>query len=215
MPQIFHDFGFDGYICGCGTHVIYKGETLFHTELSPDACHDIVEACHDLGFYAFFEGSKQVYVDKRQMYYKPLQDLVKYFGEAQGQNVIVNDCPTYDVFDKFTAWYDPKFSNIKKLQEFLSMDFKYIDREGDFCEVIPGGCNKATGIKLVLEKLNIPLANAYAFGDGENDAEMLSYVPNSVIMAKGPAWLKERVTLVTDNAEDDGILNAMKRLEII
>ncbi|MFR5029054.1 MAG: HAD hydrolase family protein [Coprococcus sp.] len=37
---------------------------------------------------------------------------------------------------------------------------------------------------------DIPLENAYAFGDGNNDAPMLLYCPNSIIMEKGPEGSK-------------------------
>ena len=80
---------------------------------------------------------------------------------------------------------------------------------------MPKGFSKATGIQALLDKFDLPLTNAYAFGDGNNDAPMLSYVPNSIIMAKGPEELKKKCMMVTEDAIDDGIYNALKRLEII
>lgn len=44
---------------------------------------------------------------------------------------------------------------------------------------------------------------------------MLAYVPNSIIMKKGPEYLRKKVRLVTDDVREDGIYKAMKKMEII
>jgi len=93
--------------------------------------------------------------------------------------------------------------------------FDYIDRGSNFCEIVPKGFSKATGIQYLLDYFDIPLENAYAFGDGNNDAPMLLYCPNSIIMEKGPEELKRQVMMVTDDAENDGIYKAMVKLGII
>ena len=40
MPEAIKEFPFDGYVCGCGTEVIFHGETLYHYDLddSSDGC---------------------------------------------------------------------------------------------------------------------------------------------------------------------------------
>ena len=98
---------------------------------------------------------------------------------------------------------------------YLEKDYMYIQREGNFCEVVPKGYTKATGIRYLLDYFDLPLENAYAFGDGSNDEPMLAYVPNSIIMKKGPEYLKKKVRFVTDDVREDGIYKAMKKMEII
>ena len=67
----------------------------------------------------------------------------------------------------------------------------------------------------MLEYYHLDKSEAMAFGDGNNDAPMLLYCPNSIIMMKGPEELKKQVMMVTDDAENDGIYNAMVKLGII
>lgn len=206
--------GFDGYVCGCGTNIIYKDRELFHHRLSDELCKSVIKKCTEYKMYAFFEHSDKVYVDAKFKDYEPLKEMVEYF-RSTGQEVDDTASSDKGPFDKFCAWYDEGNPYLEDFKEFLGKDFHYIQREGNFCEVVPLGFSKATGIKYLLELLDIPLENAYAFGDGSNDEPMLSYVPNSIIMKKGPDYLKKRVMLVTDDAADDGIYNAMKKLEII
>ena len=206
--------GFDGYVCGCGTNIIYNDEELFHYKLNKKLCDSVMKKCREYNMYAFFEYSDKVYVDAAFKDYAPLKEMTDYF-RSTGQTVDDSDSPDKGLFDKFCAWYDEDNEHLQEFKEFLSRDFDYIQREGNFCEVVPKGYSKATGIKFLLDYLDIPLTDAYVFGDGSNDEPMLSYVPNSIIMKKGPDYLKKKVMLVTDNAEDDGIYKAMKKLEII
>lgn len=206
--------GFDGYVCGCGTSIIYNGVELFHNIIEKDRCHDIVQACRRYGMYGLFEHRDKVYVDKFNMNNTELVEMTGYFrknGTYVGEDVDADDFE----FDKFCCWYDHGNSHVDEFREYVSDVFEYIDRDGDFCEIVPKGFSKATGIKFLLDYFDIPLSNAYAFGDGNNDAPMLLYCPNSIIMKKGPDELKKRVRMITDDAENDGIYKAMVSLDII
>ena len=48
MPEAIKEFPFDGYVCGCGTEVIFLGKTLYHYDLDEDLKHSlqsILEEC--------------------------------------------------------------------------------------------------------------------------------------------------------------------------
>ena len=55
----------------------------------------------------------------------------------------------------------------------------------------------------------IPLADAVAFGDHYNDADMLETVGSGFLMGNAPAQLKERIRLLTDDNDHDGIYHAL------
>ena len=187
--------GFDGFVCGCGTSIYYDGKELFHND-------------------GMYEHRDKVYVDGQKMDNELLAEMVRYFrsnGIFVGEDVDSDDFE----FDKFCCWIPEDNKKVPEFREYVSGNFDYIDRGRDFCEIVPKGFSKATGIKYLLDYFDIPLENAYAFGDGNNDAPMLLYCPNSIIMMKGPEELKKQVMMVTDDAENDGIYNAMVKLGII
>lgn len=206
--------GFDGFVCGCGTSIYYDGKELFHNDVSKDVCRDIAYACHRYDMYGMYEHRDKVYVDGQKMDNELLAEMVGYFrsnGIFVGEDVDSDDFE----FDKFCCWIPEDNKKVPEFREYVSGNFDYIDRGRDFCEIVPKGFSKATGIKYLLDYFDISLENAYAFGDGNNDAPMLLYCPNSIIMMKGPEELKKQVMMVTDDAENDGIYNAMVKLGII
>lgn len=81
--------------------------------------------------------------------------------------------------------------------------------------VIPQGVSKAYGIKMLLEKLDIPVGDAAAFGDGPNDIEMLSSVGTGVAMGNAVPELKAVANSITSNIDDDGIAKGLKNLGLI
>ena len=64
---------------------------------------------------------------------------------------------------------------------------------------------KATGIMKALELLNIPIENSYAFGDGNNDIEMLSSVGCGIAMGNASDEVKGYAKFVTDTVQNDGV----------
>ena len=207
------DAGFDGYVCGCGTNIIYHDRDLFHNTLSKDLCRQVAYKCRELKFYGLFEHRDRTCIDVQIGQHPLHSQMVEYFSK-NGRELVTDIEDINFLFDKFSAWYDNE-ENVPEMKGFLELWFDYIDREGSFCEIVPKGFSKATGIKYLLDYFDLPLENAYAFGDGNNDAPMLLYVKNSVLMKKGPENLKKQVMLVTEDVEQDGIFNAMKKLEII
>ena len=69
--------------------------------------------------------------------------------------------------------------------------------------------------KDTLNHFNIDDKNSYAFGDSNNDIDMLNRVTNSVVMGNGNPQLFENATFVTKDIDEDGIEYAMKHLNII
>ena len=83
------------------------------------------------------------------------------------------------------------------------------------CDILPKDGSKARGIQRVQQIAQVPLENIYVFGDGLNDVEMLSYIPNSVAMGNGHPKAKEAAKYVTDHVDQNGIYNALKMLGLI
>ncbi|MBN8192472.1 HAD family phosphatase [Bacillus sp. NTK074B] len=72
-------------------------------------------------------------------------------------------------------------------------------------EIVKTGLNKAVGIDRVASSLNIPKERIIAFGDEDNDLEMLEYAGTGVAMGNAIDPLKDIANEVTLSNEDDGI----------
>lgn len=72
-------------------------------------------------------------------------------------------------------------------------------------EIVKTGLNKAVGIDRVASSLNIPKERIIAFGDEDNDLEMLEYAGTGVAMGNAIEPLKDIANEVTLSNEEDGI----------
>lgn len=73
------------------------------------------------------------------------------------------------------------------------------------------GVTKATGLQKLAARLGIPMENVMAFGDGENDLEMLQSAAIGVAMANAPETVRQRAGFVTKTNEEDGVAFAIEK----
>lgn len=212
IEDTIKDIGFDGYVCGCGTYIVCNGEVLLHNKLAQKRCYDIAHACRQYRMMAIFEHTEHTCYD-RELPENEDNEILSYFKSMNRKLIDDIDSPEF-IFDKFAAWYD-RDSKLDAFKEYIEDDFTYIQREGSFCEVIPRGFTKATGIEFLLRYYGIPIENAYAFGDSNNDLDMLSYVPNSIAMGECTPEVEAVSVYKTDTVLGDGIYKAMKFFDII
>ncbi len=74
---------------------------------------------------------------------------------------------------------------------------------------------KTAGIGKYLQAVGIRQEETMAFGDGENDMDMLRYVQTGVAMGNAEACLKEIADYITDTVEEDGIYKALIALGVL
>jgi Cof subfamily protein (haloacid dehalogenase superfamily) len=81
--------------------------------------------------------------------------------------------------------------------------------------VLQEDVSKSLAILKVLEHFGIDQSEAIAFGDGENDIDMLELVGLGIAMGNGSENLKSVADFVTKKSSEDGIEYALKRYGII
>ncbi len=74
---------------------------------------------------------------------------------------------------------------------------------------------KDSAVRALLERYGIAPEEAMAFGDSENDVSMLRAVGLGVAMGNATPEARAAADYVTDNAEQDGIYNALRHFDII
>lgn len=98
---------------------------------------------------------------------------------------------------------------------FLGLGCK-VTRWNDYAvDVISHLGGKASGIKEYLLLNHIGRDESMAFGDGENDIEMLKFVQISVAMGNADDLVKRSSDFVTDSVDHDGVEKALIQLGVI
>ena len=199
---------FDGYICGCGTYIEVDNKVLYNNIVNEDKYNAILESLKKYELKAVLEGVDAIYIDENSQDDFLLSNLRK-------QNYPIK---SYDLdnmkFNKMFIRYDDN-EYIDNFCDETKDIFDYIDHGKGTRELVPKGHSKATGIDFVLNHFNIDDKNSYAFGDSNNDIDMLNRVTNSVVMGNGNPQLFDNATFVTKDIDEDGIEYAMKHLNII
>jgi Cof subfamily protein (haloacid dehalogenase superfamily) len=127
----------------------------------------------------------------------PLPKIGEYHGEKIYQLIVHgNDATVQKVMSqlpncKFTRWHMRGVDVISK----------------------KGG--KVTGIREILKKYAIRQEETMAFGDGDNDAEMLKFAGIGVAMGNANAYVKDQADYITKNVEEDGVLHALQHFGIL
>lgn len=73
----------------------------------------------------------------------------------------------------------------------------------EYLEFMAQGVNKATGLAYVADRLGIPAAECVAFGDGNNDVEMLTWAGYGVAMPHARQAAQEAANLVAPDGDPE------------
>lgn len=215
VEKRFRDVGFDGYICGCGTNIYCDGMDVLYVPQSHETMMKILQIARKTNVDILFESRREVAFDVSRPLTHP-GALRQYQAFVKRGYDMPEDLENPNFFsDKFVIWYREE-SQLAEFRKVSDQYFECIDRGGTFREFVPHGYSKATGIQHVLNYYNLPLENAYALGDSNNDLPMLTYVPNSIAMGNSiPTSLFDMVSYVTEKASADGIRLALEHFEFI
>ena len=144
---------------------------------------------------------------------------VKNFSEKYTMKIekieenILDNLNSYEIFQINAHIKDNEIEKFK--EEYKEFSFvKLIDVEEGY-DIFNKSCNKGSAIKYIKENNKEKDIVYYAFGDGFNDLEMFHEVDYGISMGNGCRELKEKAYYVTNNINEDGVYNALKKLEII
>lgn len=101
------------------------------------------------------------------------------------------------------------------LQQHIMPNCEFTRWHESFADVNNKRYNKATGVQMMLNYHDIDLRHTVAFGDGGNDIKMLQYVAHGVAMGNASADVKAEARYVTDSVDEDGVWNALVRMEVL
>ena len=221
VPMILKKISFDGFLCGCGTHIISRKQdrsdmlhTLYHRQIPQKESLEIIEKLQECNIDGVLEGECFNYFSHEDSRFSQINEIRDSFlGNVAGSAHFFDDPDI--CADKFVIWTDEK-SNVAAFLEFArSKHYDIIDRRSGFYEIVPEGHSKATAIEYILEKFHLTKEHAYVFGDSANDLPMFTCVKNTIAMGEYDPILTPYISYVTKTVEHDGIAHALKHLGFI
>lgn len=82
-------------------------------------------------------------------------------------------------------------------------------------DIIPANGGKMTGIQKLLEYYHLSADSTMAFGDGNNDADMLEFAHIGVAMGNASKKAMDAADYITTDIDADGIANALRHFHLI
>lgn len=135
------------------------------------------------------------------------------------------------IAQKFVSIPDPEFGEYSGADIYQFIAYITREEEAEFMakipnckctrwyeggvDIIPKDSGKILGISKMLEIYGLDREEIIAFGDGDNDAEMLEYAGIGVAMGNAVQITKEKADYVTDHIDQDGVWNGLKHFGVI
>lgn len=116
--------------------------------------------------------------------------------------------------NKILTTVDPE--KLYDVLEVIGMPFReqitFVRTAPYYIEAIPVGTSKAAGLSKVCQDLSIDPSEVIAFGDAENDLEMVKFAGHGVAMGNACDALKDVANEITLTNNEDGIAHTLQHL---
>lgn len=201
------NFGFDGYIFTNGAQVRVEDKLIYKRSFHKNFTKELILNCKKLNIQYILQGEKYSYLNNE------FEELYSYYDSyGISRKYLTGD---YDI-DKVDVFKMDMLCSSKQALDYcfsqVNDDYNYnFDSSSNVFELYSRRDSKASGIIKVLEYLNIPLENSYAFGDDINDIEMLEAVGCGIAMGNASDKVKNHADEVTAEVQKDGVALGIER----
>ena len=192
-------------VCYQGAAVVRPrtAEWLFHAPLELELAREAIAALELAGYFPNVYVGDELYVARHTAYsraYADFQhlpvtevgDLLEWLSQAPTKLVTVGDPDALPPLrDALRAQFADRLFVTTSLPTLLELG----DRD----------VSKGTGLRLVANNLGLELSRIVAFGDGENDLELLDVAGFGVAIEGGHPLLLEQADTTCPGPADDGV----------
>lgn len=208
------DLFFDGIVAGCGTYVEYQDQILFNYHLTKEQLQRTVEVFKSYQVPVAYEGDKEIYFYEDEMMDE--DPYIQYLMEEIKERLIcMKGLPELPGEVNKMSVHMKSEKVAEEVMKILDDEYDFISHTNYFYEVIPKGFHKAKGIELLCRELNIRKEDTYAFGDSNNDLDMIRFVQHGIAMGNSKKELVQASDYVTKDILDNGIYYGLEHFNLI
>lgn len=197
-------------ICYQGAAVVdpTTNEWLLHEPIPVELAREAIAAVQDAGFglncyvhdelyVAEVTEHARAYADFQSLPLTPVGDLLAWLEHPPTKLVVV---AAPDDLDELRPRLVERFGT----RLFIAKSLPF------FLELASPRISKGTGLAFVAEHLGLALDRTVAFGDGENDFELLERAGYGVAVENGHTALKARAAFVCPGPADEGVAQVLE-----
>lgn len=182
---------------------------VFHHPIPYEKALEMMDACATFNVENILaEVRDQAYLDQHNQF------IIDVFKEGQDPKApsafTIGRVQDHLKTDPTSLLIQPKDDNIVPLRNFLDgyvdlIEHRHWGAPYHIVEITKKGIHKAFGLKKVADYFQIPRERIIAFGDEDNDLEMIDYAGIGVAMENGIDELKSIANYTTNTNEQNGV----------
>ncbi len=202
--------GFSGMVLCNGAYVELHGHTTYLDLPDQDVIFKLVKDLRACGCEHIIETASQSFIEPS--YETVIRTFVR--EDVNHQSFIYN----FDLDDLYGSILKLELimneRNVQIVRDMIPDALSYDGYGTDFfMEIFAKGSTKAKGIEIVLDTLSVDVENAWAFGDGKNDFDMIRYVGHGVAMGNACSELKEIADEICKPIDENGLAEYLSKIK--
>lgn len=214
IPNGAKDLFLDGYVTSNGACVSIHGKEIFHDVFADEELQNLLQFFDENDINYILENAERCYVKDMKdpeylhfldNFHTPRENYVAFKDFVQVRNRIEKITLVFKTHDKMKA-----FGKEMSAQYAISYH-----RNCNTYDIAKPHISKRVGAKAIVDYYDIPMEHTYAFGDGDNDVELLDFVKHGIAMGIHDEALDDVLDMVTTTVKEEGIYKALKKLEVI
>lgn len=204
-------YPFDGYVVCNGAYVYYKNQCIYKQAMKKECLIKLFEVCKKYGFRYYIETFDKIFVEC-------FDDKTKAFMKKWKMD------ESY-VYDNFDIDHDEIYISLLEINKEEDVEVM-IQELQDYFDISrhPGamsfdlnikGIHKGLGIEKFMEYCHGDMKDTIAFGDGNNDIEMIETVGLGIAMGNAVEPLKGKADKICKTVLEDGVVTELTNLGLI
>lgn len=207
--EVIKEGDFDHYVLCNGALAYVKHQVIYQNPLDRQAFKRLLQATQEKSIDLAYQNKDAIYrhsdFDRKKM-----ERAMFSFGACVPPKKSFSD--NQKNLYQALAFYGENQEGIFS-SEFP--EFRFVRWHEEAVDVLPHDGSKAQALLHMANKEGIHQEDIIAFGDGENDREMLQLAGTGIVMGNATDDLKKIGDYVTESHDEEGIFQALEALRIL
>lgn len=207
LPR-FEGVEFDTFLTFNGSYCFNNKHLIFNNPIQTEDIKTIIHNAASINRPVSIATTKRLAANGKD------QDLIDYYAFTKQEVEVAEDFEEVvneEIYQVMLGCREEEYAQIVK-DVVNAKITAWWDRAVD---IIPANGGKGYGVEKILDYYHLTKEDAMAFGDGNNDIEMLQAVGLGVAMGNASAELKEMADDICGHVADDGIYYYCKKHGLI
>ena len=208
IQPIMKASGIDSAIVMNGKFIHYEGKTIYSDEFTTEECVSLHEHVKQRGHELAFYNERRIFCTGHtgtvKQAYDYIHSAVPEIDPTGYENDAVNMMLVLSQHGDDDEYYYERFPELT------------FYRNGPFSiDIVRKGVSKGSGVKNLFNTLGLNGIPTYAFGDGINDLALFEACDYGIAMGNAREELKEKATFISTKNTENGIVNGLKKFDLL